>query len=196
MRITKVLIIDNFDSFVYNLAQYAGKLGAQPFVYRNNKITLGGVAKLKPDKIIISPGPGTPDDSKYFGISTEIIRQVSHMIPTLGVCLGHQGIAFAFGGSIVPAKRLMHGKTSLIKHEPDGIFRNVTDPLQATRYHSLVCERKSFPSCLKVTAESLDDQEIMGLEHREYPIYGVQFHPESILTPDGMKIMKNFLKET
>ena len=192
----KVLIIDNFDSFVYNLAQYAGKLGVQPVVYRNNEITLRGVTRLKPNKIIISPGPGTPNDPRYFGISADIIRQTSREIPTLGVCLGHQGIAWAFGGSIVPAKRLMHGKTSLIKHEADGIFEDVTNPLQATRYHSLVCERKSFPECLKITAESLDDQEIMGLKHREYPIYGVQFHPESILTPDGMKIMKNFLKES
>lgn len=190
----KVLIIDNFDSFVYNLAQYAGKLGAHPLVYRNNEITLKGVVRLKPDRIIISPGPGTPKDPKYFGISADIIRQVSSKIPTLGVCLGHQGIAWAFGGTIVPAKILMHGKTSLIEHEPDGIFEDVTNPLRATRYHSLVCEKKSLPECLEITAESLDDKEIMGLKHREYPIYGIQFHPESILTPDGMKIMKNFLE--
>jgi len=190
----KVLIIDNFDSFIYNLAQYAGKLGAQPLVYRNNEITLKGVVRLNPDRIIISPGPGTPKDPKYFGISADIIRQVSIEIPTLGVCLGHQGIAWAFGGTIVPAKILMHGKTSLIEHEPDGIFEDVVNPLQATRYHSLVCEKKSLPECLEITAESLDDKEIMGLKHREYPIYGIQFHPESILTPDGMKIMKNFLE--
>jgi anthranilate synthase component 2 len=191
----RVLIIDNFDSFVYNLAQYTGKLGAQPLVYRNNEITLKNVVKLKPDKIIISPGPGTPKDPVYFGVSAEIIREVSREIPTLGVCLGHQGIAWAFGGKIVPAKHLMHGKTSLIEHETDGIFRDVPNPLQATRYHSLVCERKSLPECLKITAESLDDKEIMGLKHREYPIYGIQFHPESILTPDGMKIMANFIEE-
>jgi anthranilate synthase component 2 len=192
----KVLIIDNFDSFVYNLAQYTGKLGAQTVVYRTNEITLRNVIKMKPDKIIISPGPGTPDDPKDFGISADIIRQVSLKVPTLGVCLGHQGIAWAFGGKIVSAKKLMHGKTSLIEHEPDGIFKDVPNPLQATRYHSLVCERKSLPKCLQITAESLDDNEIMGLKHREYPIYGVQFHPESILTPDGMKIMKNFIEET
>jgi len=191
----RVLIIDNFDSFVYNLAQYSGKLGAHPIVYRNNEITLKNVVKMKPDKIIISPGPGTPQDPTYFGVSAEIIKQVSCEIPTLGVCLGHQGIAWAFGGKIVPAKRLMHGKTSLIQHEPDGIFQDVPNPLQATRYHSLVCEKKSFPKCLKVTAESLDDKEIMGLKHCEYPIYGVQFHPESILTPDGMKILRNFIEE-
>ena len=189
----KVLIIDNFDSFVYNLAQYAGKLGAQPLVYRNNEITLKGVVRLKPDRIIISPGPGTPKDPKYFGISADIIRQVSIEIPTLGVCLGHQGIAWAFGGTIVPAKILMHGKTSLIEHEPDGIFEDVVNPLQATRYHSLVCEKKSLPECLEITAESLDDKEIMGLKHREYPIYGIQFHPESILCEDGKVIIRNFL---
>ena len=151
--------------------------------------------KLRPDKIIISPGPGTPNDPKYFGISGEVLRQVSRETPTLGVCLGNQGIAWAYGGRVVPAKRLMHGKTSLIKHEQDGIFENVPNPLQATRYHSLVCDKKSLPKCLEITAESLDDHEIMGLRHREYPIYGIQFHPESILTPDGITIMRNFIEE-
>ena len=192
----RVIIIDNFDSFVYNLAQYVGKLGAETLVYRNNEITINDVKRMKPDKIIISPGPGIPSNPIYFGICLELIRQLSVEIPTLGVCLGHQGIAYAFGGSIVPAKRLMHGKTSLIKHDADGIFKGVTNPLRATRYHSLVCARKNFPTCLHVTAKSLDDNEIMGLKHREYPIYGVQFHPESILTLEGMKIMKNFIKET
>jgi len=191
----KVLIIDNYDSFVYNLAQYTGKLGAEPIVHRTNEITLSNVRKLKPDKIIISPGPGSPNDPKYFGISGEVLRQVSRETPTLGVCLGNQGIAWAFGGKVVPAKRLMHGKTSLIKHEQDGIFENVPNPLQATRYHSLVCDKKSLPKCLEITAESLDDHEIMGLRHREYPIYGIQFHPESILTPDGITIMRNFIEE-
>lgn len=191
----KVLIIDNYDSFVYNLAQYTGKLGAEPIVHRTNEITLSNVRKLKPDKIIISPGPGTPNDPKYFGISGEVLRQVSRETPTLGVCLGNQGIAWAYGGRVVPAKRLMHGKTSLIKHEQDGIFENVPNPLQATRYHSLVCDKKSLPKCLEITAESLDDHEIMGLRHREYPIYGIQFHPESILTPDGITIMRNFIEE-
>lgn len=191
----RILIVDNYDSFVYNLAQYVGKLGAEPLVYRNNKITISHIKRLNPDKIIISPGPGVPSDPKYFGICLELIRKVSVKIPTLGVCLGHQGIAYAYGGSIVAAKRLMHGKTSLIEHDPDGIFKGVTNPLRATRYHSLVCERKSFPPCLKVTAKSLDDNEIMGLRHRDYPIWGVQFHPESILTSEGVKIMKNFLEE-
>ena len=190
----KVLIIDNFDSFVYNLAQYTGKLGAEPVVRRTNEMTLSSVRRLKPDKIIISPGPGTPDDPRHFGVSGDVIRQISRKVPTLGVCLGHQGIAWAFGGKVVPAKRLMHGKTSLIRHEPDGIFEGVPNPLQATRYHSLVCEKKSLPTCLEITAESLDDLEIMGLRHREYPIFGIQFHPESILTRDGITIIRNFIE--
>jgi len=191
----KVLIIDNYDSFVYNLAQYTGQLGAEPIVHRTNEITISNIRKLKPDKIIISPGPGTPDDPKYFGISGDVLKQISREIPTLGVCLGNQGIAWAFGGKVVRAKRLMHGKTSLIKHESNGIFKDVPSPLQATRYHSLVCEKKSLPKCLEITAESLDDHEIMGLKHREYPIYGIQFHPESILTHDGIAIMRNFIEE-
>ncbi len=190
----KVLIIDNFDSFVYNLAQYVGKLGAEPIVYRNNAITAREAAELNPERIILSPGPGRPDDPKYFGACLEIIKETSPSTPTLGVCLGHQGIAYAFGGSIVPAKRLMHGKTSLIKHENDGLFKGVENPLRATRYHSLICARKDFPQCLEETATSIDDNEIMGLRHRKYPIYGVQFHPESILTTEGLKIIRNFLE--
>lgn len=190
----KVLIVDNFDSFVYNIAQYVGQLGADPIVRRNNKVTLQQTEELRPDRIIISPGPGRPEDRKYFGICLDIIKEVSPRIPTLGVCLGHQGIAYAFGGSIVPAKQLMHGKTSLIEHENDGLFKTVENPLQATRYHSLVCERRSFPDCLEETATSIDDGEIMGFRHRKYPIYGVQFHPESILTSEGLKIMRNFLE--
>jgi len=190
----RVLIIDNFDSFVYNLAQYVGQLGAEPIVFRNDAITTEGVNELNPDRIIISPGPGRPDDPKYFGISLNILKRISPQTPTLGVCLGHQGIAYAFGGSIIPAKRLMHGKTSLIKHEHDGLFEGVANPLEATRYHSLSCARNDFPECLEETATSLDDNEIMGLRHRKYPIYGVQFHPESILTSEGLKIMRNFLE--
>ncbi len=190
----KVLIIDNFDSFVYNLAQYVGQLGGAPIVRRNNEVEIEEVKRLKPDRIIISPGPGRPDDRKYFGVCLDVIRKISPQTPTLGVCLGHQGIAYAYGGSIVHANRLMHGKTSLIQHEPDGLFEGVENPLRATRYHSLVCGRKGFPKCLEETATSLDDKEIMGLKHREFPIYGVQFHPESILTREGLKIMKNFLE--
>jgi anthranilate synthase component 2 len=189
-----VLIIDNFDSFVYNLAQYVGQLGGAPIVRRNNEVEIEEVKRLKPDRIIISPGPGRPDDRKYFGVCLDVIRKISPQTPTLGVCLGHQGIAYAYGGSIVHANRLMHGKTSLIQHEPDGLFEGVESPLRATRYHSLVCGRKGFPKCLEETATSLDDKEIMGLKHREFPIYGVQFHPESILTREGLKIMKNFLE--
>lgn len=190
----KVLIIDNFDSFVYNLAQYVGQLGGEPLVYRNDEITVYEAQRLNPNRIILSPGPGRPDDPKYFGICLDIIRKISPRVPTLGVCLGHQGIAYAFGGSIAPAKRLMHGKTSLIRHESDGLFNGVENPLRATRYHSLVCRRKDFPKSLEETATSLDDGEIMGLRHREYPIYGVQFHPESVLTTEGLKIIKNFLR--
>lgn len=189
-----VLIIDNFDSFVYNIAQYVGQLGAEPSVRRNNAITARDVVKLNPDRIILSPGPGRPDDRRYFGACLDIIKKVSSSTPTLGVCLGHQGIAYAFGGKIVPAKNLMHGKTSLITHERSGLFKGVANPLRATRYHSLICERKSFPKCLEETATSIDDSEIMGLRHLKYPIYGVQFHPESILTSSGLKIMKNFLE--
>lgn len=190
----KVLVIDNFDSFVYNLAQYVGQLGAEPIVHRNNQITIGEISRLKPERVILSPGPGRPDDRRFFGVCLDIIKKISASVPTLGVCLGHQGIGYAFGGSIVPAKRLMHGKTSLIRHENDGLFKGVENPLRATRYHSLVCSRKNLPRCLEVTATSIDDNEIMGLRHKEYPIYGVQFHPESILTSEGLKIIRNFLK--
>ncbi len=191
----KVLIIDNYDSFVYNLAQYVGELGGEPLVYRNDAISIKQATRLKPDRIILSPGPGRPDEPRYFGACLDIIKKLSRGTPTLGVCLGHQGIAYAFGGSIVPAKRLMHGKISSIEHGEDGIFDGVPSPLSATRYHSLVCERRSFPNCLQETARSLDDNEIMAFQHKTYPIYGVQFHPESILTSHGMQIMKNFLED-
>ena len=190
----KVLIIDNFDSFVYNLAQYVGQLGAEPVVRRNNAITVSEVSKMNPDRIIISPGPGRPDERRYFGVCLNILKSISRDTPTLGICLGHQGIAYAYGGSIVPAKKLMHGKTSSVKHAGSGLFKDVQNPLRATRYHSLICERKGFPSCLEETATSIDDREIMGLRHRRYPIYGVQFHPESILTSEGIKIIRNFLE--
>jgi len=189
----KVLIIDNYDSFVYNLAQYVGELGAEPLVYRNDQLTLKKALKLKPDRVIISPGPGTPSQPRYFGVCSQIIRHLSPKVPTLGVCLGHQGIIWTFGGKIVRAGRVMHGKTSLVWHDGRGIFKGVENPIQATRYHSLVAERASLPRCLAVTAVSLDDGEIMGVRHVEYPIEGVQFHPESILTRCGKQIVKNFL---
>lgn len=191
----RVLIIDNFDSFVYNLAQCTGQLGAETLVYRNTEITAEKVDELRPDRIIISPGPGRPDDRRYFGPCLDIIRKFGPEIPTLGVCLGHQGIALAFGGSIIHARRLMHGKTSKIEHNGDSLYDGVENPLTATRYHSLVCSRKDFPKCLEENATSLDDREIMGFRHREYPIYGVQFHPESILSHDGPKIIQNFLEK-
>jgi len=190
----KVLVIDNYDSFVYNLVQYIGELGAETIVYRNDQVTLKQVKELKPDRIVISPGPGTPEDARYFGVCTEILQHVSREVPTLGVCLGHQGIIYAFGGKVVYAKRLMHGKTSKIKHDGKGVFKGVRNPFTATRYHSLAGEKYSIPSCLEITAESIDDGEVMGIRHTEYPIEGIQFHPESILCEDGKLIIKNFLE--
>lgn len=189
----KTLVIDNYDSFVYNLVQYVGELGGRPIVYRNDRITSSQARKLHPDRIIISPGPGSPEDPRYFGVCSEILLSLSVKTPTLGVCLGHQGIAHVFGGKIVKAKRLMHGKTSQIHHDGKGIFRGITDPFIATRYHSLVCDKNSLPSCLEVSAYSQDDGEVMGVRHATYPIDGIQFHPESILTGEGKKIIKNFL---
>lgn len=190
----KVLIIDNFDSFVYNITQYIGELGGTPTVYRNNEITAEEVDRLSPDKIILSPGPGTPSDTRYFGNCLAILQTVSTHVPTLGVCLGHQGIVHAFGGEIVRAQKLMHGKTSWIRHDGKGIFQTVDNPLEATRYHSLVANPFSLPECLKPTAYSLDDCEIMGVRHTKYPIEGIQFHPESILTGEGKKILANFME--
>ena len=189
----KVLVIDNYDSFVYNLVQYIGELGGDPVVYRNDQINLKQAMQLKPDRIVISPGPGTPEDPHYFGVCSAILQQMSNKIPTLGVCLGSQGIISVFGGKVVRARRLMHGKTSIIKHDEKGVFEGVKNPFTATRYHSLVGEKSSIPSCIEVTAESADDGEIMGVRHRTYPITGLQFHPESILCEDGKKIIKNFL---
>ncbi len=185
-----ILVIDNYDSFTYNLVQYLGELGAQLEIYRNDKITLERIKKLKPSKILISPGPGMP---KNAGISEEVISALGKTIPILGVCLGHQAIGEAFGGHIVGAKSLMHGKTSMIYHDSKGIFKGIKNPFEATRYHSLIVERKSFPKALRITAET-KTKEIMGLQHRKYPIYGVQFHPESILTAEGKELLKNFLE--
>ena len=190
----KVLVIDNYDSFVYNLVQYIGELGGDVIVYRNDQVTLEQIKEFEPHRIVISPGPGTPEETRYFGVSSEILHYLSCEVPTLGVCLGHQGIIHAFGGKIVSAKRLMHGKTSSIKHDGKGIFKGVQNPFTATRYHSLVGDKRSIPSCLEVTAESIDDGEVMGVRHVKYPIEGVQFHPESILCLDGKLIIKNFLE--
>ncbi len=190
----KILIIDNYDSFVYNLEQYIGELGSETIVYRNDQITLKQVQTLKPDRIVISPGPGTPEDVRCFGVCTQILQTISQTVPTLGVCLGHQGIIHAYGGKVIRAKRLMHGKTCAIKHDKKGIFSGVRNPFRATRYHSLVGERSSIPACLEITAECVDDNEIMAVRHVKFPIVGVQFHPESILCEDGKLIIKNFLE--
>ncbi|MEM3462350.1 MAG: aminodeoxychorismate/anthranilate synthase component II [Candidatus Bathyarchaeia archaeon] len=189
----KVLIIDNYDSFVYNLVQYVGELGAKPVVYRSNELAIEDISRLKPERIIISPGPGAPWESRYFGICPLVLKLISPIVPTLGVCLGHQGIVHAFGGRVVRAKRLMHGKTSPVEHDGKGIFRGVRNPINVVRYHSLVVDGGSIPSCLKVTAVALDDGEVMGVRHISHPIEGVQFHPESILTECGKKIVENFL---
>lgn len=187
-----VLVIDNYDSFTYNLVQYLGELGADLEVYRNDKISVGRIKKLKPGKIVISPGPGVPRDA---GISEEVIETFGKTTPLLGVCLGHQAIGEVFGGRIVGAKALMHGKVSLIRHDGREIFKGVANPFEATRYHSLVIERRTLPKALEITAETKDkDREIMALRHKRYPIYGVQFHPESILTVEGKKILANFLE--
>jgi anthranilate synthase component 2 len=189
----KILIIDNYDSFVYNLAQLLGELRAEPIVLRNDKITLEDVVKMDPDAIVISPGPGHPADRKYFGVCSDVIGELGHRVPILGVCLGHQGIVHAFGGKVINAKKIRHGKTSLIQYTTDRLFEDVTNPFKATRYHSLVADKITFPSCLEVTARSLDDGEIMGIRHRHYLMEGVQFHPESVLTGDGRRILLNFI---
>lgn len=186
----KLLMIDNFDSFTYNLVQYFGELGVELEVTRNNAITLAEIETLAPDGIVISPGPGTPDSA---GISLDIIRQFAGTFPIFGVCLGHQAIGQAFGGKIVRASELMHGKTSLIHHQNSGIFQNIDSPFTATRYHSLVVDAGTVPDCLRITAHT-DTGIIMGLEHKDYPIVGVQFHPESILTNCGKNLLSNFLK--
>lgn len=185
-----ILVIDNYDSFTYNLVQYLGELGAKLLVYRNDKIDLEGIKRLKPERMIISPGPGYPSEA---GISEPAIRAFAAKIPILGVCLGHQAIAEVFGGVIVRAARLMHGKTSMIYHNGKEIFKGVKNPFEATRYHSLIVERDSLPDCLIITAET-DLKEIMGLKHKDYELHGVQFHPESILTGEGKKILANFLR--
>ena len=186
----KVLIIDNYDSFVYNLAQYIGELGWEPIVYRNDKITLAEIEKLAPSHIILSPGPCTPLEA---GISNDIVGYFGGKIPILGVCLGHQCLGSTYGGKIVRALVPVHGKTSLIHHDGETIYQGLTNPFPATRYHSLIIEPQSLPSCLKVTAKTLDG-EIMGVRHRNYVVEGVQFHPESILTKVGHDLLANFLR--
>ncbi len=187
-----LLMIDNYDSFTYNLVQYFGELGEEVAVHRNDEITLDDIVKMKPDRIVVSPGPCTPNEA---GVSVPLIKAFSGKTPILGVCLGHQSIGQAFGGKIVHARQLMHGKTSPIQHEGAGVFRGLPRPFLATRYHSLVIERESLPECLAVTAWT-DDGEIMGVRHKTLAVEGVQFHPESILTEHGHRMLKNFLEET
>lgn len=185
-----VLMIDNYDSFTYNLVQYLGTLGQVVKVFRNDKITIDQMKRLGPSRIVISPGPGRPEDA---GISCDVVKTFAGKIPILGVCLGHQTIGFVYGGKIVGAKRLMHGKTSMIYHQAGGIYAGIPNPFEATRYHSLIVEKKSLPSCLQINAWTKSG-EIMGLKHKTLPLWGVQFHPESILTKYGINILKNFLK--
>lgn len=186
-----ILVIDNYDSFTYNLVQYLGELGAEPMVRRNDEIIVDDVASLSPQAIVISPGPGKPGDA---GISVPIVQRWSSSIPTLGVCLGHQAIAEAFGGRVVTAPRLMHGKTSSILHEGKALFRGIPSPLQVMRYHSLIVERESLPDVLEVIAWGEDDHsEIHAMRHLEHPVWGVQFHPESVMTDHGKDILRNFL---
>lgn len=182
-------MIDNYDSFTYNLVQYFSELGEEVIVYRNDEITLNKISQLKPERIVISPGPCTPNEA---GISLSVINQFSQNIPVLGVCLGHQSIGQAFGGQVVHAKQLMHGKTSSIFHHNKGVFRNLPNPFIATRYHSLVVERSTLPDCLEITAWTEDD-EIMGIRHKTLAIEGIQFHPESILSEHGHQMLENFL---
>ncbi len=186
-----LLMIDNYDSFTYNIVQYLGILGAEVTVYRNDAISLRDIESLRPDSLVVSPGPCTPKEA---GISVAAIRELAGKLPILGICLGHQSIGAAFGGRIVRAGQVMHGKTSRISHNGQELFRNIPDPFEATRYHSLVIETDSLPACLEVTATALDDREIMGIRHRELPVWGMQFHPESILTKAGMDILDNFLQ--
>ncbi|WP_042203349.1 aminodeoxychorismate/anthranilate synthase component II [Paenibacillus camerounensis] len=185
-----ILVIDNYDSFTYNLVQYLGELGEDVKVHRNDEITIGGIEAMAPDHILISPGPCTPNEA---GISLELLQHFKGVIPIFGVCLGHQAIGQAFGGNVIRAERLMHGKTSPIHHNGTSVFEGMESPFTATRYHSLIVERESLPDCLEITAETAEG-EIMALRHKEYPIEGVQFHPESIITDHGHTMLRNFLK--
>lgn len=186
-----ILIIDNYDSFTYNIVQYVGELGYDVAVFRNDALDIESVKKINPDKIIISPGPKSPADA---GITVDIIKEFYDKVPILGVCLGHQAIGYAFGGEIIRAGQVMHGKVSKIKHDSSNLFKDIPDPFEATRYHSLVIKKETLPEIVKITATSEDDSEIMGLELKGYKVYGVQFHPESVLTPFGRQIIDNFLK--
>jgi anthranilate synthase/aminodeoxychorismate synthase-like glutamine amidotransferase len=185
-----ILVLDNYDSFTFNLVQYFGELGAQMQVVRNDQITIAEIEALSPERIVISPGPCTPHEA---GLSNEVIRTFSSKVPILGVCLGHQCIGEVFGGNVIRADRLMHGKTSPIIHRNQGVFRGLPSPFEATRYHSLIVKRETLPDVLEITAETAEG-EIMGLQHKSLPVHGVQFHPESILTTEGKRLLQNFLE--
>ncbi len=187
-----ILVLDNYDSFTYNLVQYLGELGAKQTVVRNDQAMVEGIRRLGPDAIVISPGPCTPAEA---GISVDVIRELHREVPILGVCLGHQAISAAFGGKVVKAPTIMHGKTSSVEHRGEGIFKSIPSPFTATRYHSLIVEKESLPPELEETAWTADGT-IMGLQHREYPVFGLQFHPESIATQHGKQLLKNFLAYT
>ena len=189
----RLLVIDNYDSFTYNLVQFLGELGAELTVHRNDAIDLAGVRKLDPDGIVISPGPGSPEDPRYFGVCADVLREVAPEVPTLGVCLGMQGMAHVYGGKVVRAPRLMHGKSCLVDHDGAGVYEGLPQPFEAGRYHSLVVDEASLPDVFVATAHS-DQGELMGIRHTSHPIEGVQFHPESILTPDGPALLANFLR--
>jgi anthranilate synthase/aminodeoxychorismate synthase-like glutamine amidotransferase len=186
-----VFVLDNYDSFTYNLVQYLGELGAEVTVKRNDEVTVGEIAHAKPERIVISPGPGRPEDA---GVTMEIIRTLGRQTPILGVCLGHQAIGAVFGGSVVRAAAPMHGKTSTIEHDGRGVFSGLSSPFVASRYHSLIVADVGFPNDLEVSARTQDDRTIMGVRHRSWPVHGVQFHPESILTGEGRRILRNFLE--
>jgi para-aminobenzoate synthetase component II len=187
-----ILMIDNYDSFTYNLVQYMGELGADIRVERNDQITIDEIESLNPEKIVISPGPCTPEKA---GVSVAVVQHFAGKVPLLGVCLGHQSVGAAFGGEVIKAGKLMHGKTSEVRHDGKTLFKNLPNPFTATRYHSLVLNRKTLPDCFEISAES-DDNEIMGIRHKELPVEGVQFHPESILTTHGKDLLKNFIENS
>lgn len=188
----KTIILDNYDSFTFNLFQYVGEIDERPVVVRNDRLSLDMLAREQPDRIIISPGPGRPDDPRYFGVCRQVILELGPCVPILGVCLGHQGIIHAFGGRIIRAAEVMHGKTSMVIHDGDSLFAGIPREFEAMRYHSLVGDPATLPDCLRVTAHTAD-RVIMAVRHQEFPIYGVQFHPESIGTSAGKQILRNFL---
>ncbi len=190
----RVLILDNYDSFVWNVADYIGKLGAEPLVVRSTRIALEKVWEMEPERIVLSPGPGRPSERRFTGISADVVREVSREVPTLGVCMGMQLIAYALGGEVARAKRVLHGKTSKVLHDSEGLFRGLENPLVVGRYHSLAVVEQKLPMELEVCARDVEDGEVMAIRHRSWPLAGVQFHPESILTPRGIDLLRNFLR--